>query len=373
MARSYSGSSYAPARSWRSITSITSGGSCARNLSCSSAHWSMLASVELSARMTIPVGAREHMLLREHPCACRKIALSVCPGCSASISCFTRAREYQIVPALTRAPERGGMTIVLFATDCLLGRSGTRTPTHGTDGVQLTAGQNCVMHGRACFLVALSAIAEATAVTAKQASSATAVVSPSKVRRISAIWGHGLTFLPTWAPSGVEPSHWWSETCACATDDSLLVVQFRRQKTRLDWEVSDQRESDRVRAGVVCHGTKFAAGAINSRAIFYRRATATAWTCLQIPAGARWYPSDGKPIIAPLGKLIISVRQLAGRTGRLKAAELERMVASAQRSSLLGRTSLSRFELPSHGEVRRLVLAFRRRLFLPTRLPGGFI
>jgi hypothetical protein len=229
------------------------------------------------------------------------------------------------------------------------------------------------MHRRACLLVALSAIAGATTVTTRQASSAAPLVPPSKARRISAIWGHSLTFLPTWAPSGVEPSHWWSETCACGTDDSLLVVQFSRQKTRLDWEVSDQQEIDRVRAGVVCHRAKFAARVINSRAIFFRRATDTAWMCIQIPAGARWYPSEGKPIIAPLGKLIVSVRQRAGRTGRLKAAELERMVASAQRSSLLGRTSLSRFELPSHGEIRRMVLAFQRPLFLPTRLPGGFI
>lgn len=244
---------------------------------------------------------------------------------------------------------------------------------HGSDGVQLNAGQDGVIHRRACLLVALSAIAGATTVTTRQASSAAPLVPPSKVRRISAIWGHSLTFLPTWAPSGVEPSHWWSETCACGTDDSLLVVQFSRQKTRLDWEVSDQQEIDRVRAGVVCHRAKFAARVINNRAIFFRRATDTAWMCIQIPAGARWYPSEEKPIIAPLGKLIVSVRQRAGRTGRLKAAELERMVASAQRSSLLGRTSFSRFELPSHGEIRRMVLAFQRPLFLPTRLPGGFI
>jgi hypothetical protein len=198
-------------------------------------------------------------------------------------------------------------------------------------------------------------------------------VSRAKARRIAAVWGGTLTFLPAWMPSGVVASHWWSETCACGTDDSRLVVQLRRRQARLEWDVSDRQEFDRVRAGIACRGGKAQARVIAGRRVFYRRDLDMAWSCIPIPAGARWYPSSGRAVIAPLGKLIVSVRQVARGAGGLMAAELERMVAGARRSSVRGRTSRSRYELPSHSEVRRMVAAFRRPAFLPTRLPGGFI
>jgi hypothetical protein len=226
------------------------------------------------------------------------------------------------------------------------------------------------------FLGALVAVAVSTSCaggTARQARSASAVVSPAKARRIAAVWGNSLTFLPAWGPSGVVPVHWWSETCACGTDDNRLVVQLRRQDTRLDWEVTDTQEFDRLRGGVVCRGGRYVARNIDGHNVFYRPDIDTAWGCVAIPPGARWYPSVGKPGIAPLGRLIVSVRQVPGRTGRLRPVELRRMVASAQRSSSSGRTSRSRYELPLRSEIRHMALAFRRPLFLPARLPGGFL
>jgi hypothetical protein len=228
----------------------------------------------------------------------------------------------------------------------------------------------------ALLLGALASVAVSTPIAGggtRQVHSTATVVSPAKAHRIAAVWGGSLTFVPTWAPSGVVPSHWWSETCACGTDDNRLVVQFSRHDTRLDWEVTDTQEFDRVRAGVVCHGGKSPARVVDGHEVFYRAGTDTAWTCLAVPPGARWYPSVGNPGIAPVGRLIVSVRQVRGRAGRLRPAELQRMVASAQRSSSPGRTSPSRYELPSESEIRRMALAFRQPLFLPTRLPGGFI
>ncbi len=222
------------------------------------------------------------------------------------------------------------------------------------------------------LLVALGFTSIAGASRTRTHSSAR-VVSPATARRIAAVWGSSLTFLPTWAPSGVVPSRWWSETCACGTDDSRLVVQFKRQATRLDWVVTDQHEYDRVRSGVACSGAGSPARVLNGRTVFYRPAAGIAWSCIPIPAGARWYPSVGKPAIAPLGKLIVSVHQLAGRNGRLKPAELERMVASTARSSRPGRTSLSRYELPPRRDVSAMAAGFGRQLLLPTVLPGGFI
>jgi hypothetical protein len=225
-------------------------------------------------------------------------------------------------------------------------------------------------------LGALAAVAVSTSIagaTTRQDRSAAAVVSAAKARRIAAVWGGSLTFLPASVPSGVVPIHWWSETCACGTDDNRLVVLFSRQETRLDWEVTDAQEFDRVRAGVGCHAGKSATRVIGGHEVFYRAGSDTAWSCLAVPPGARWYPSVGKPGIAPVGRLIVSVRQVRGRTGRLRPAELQRMVASAERSSSPGRTSPSRFELPSRSEIRRMALAFRRPLLLPTRLPSGFI
>jgi hypothetical protein len=228
-------------------------------------------------------------------------------------------------------------------------------------------------------MVVLAALAAACASrrgvkpTEPHARASTPVVSPAKARRIAGVWGDTLTFLPTWAPPGVEPWHWRSETCACGTDDNRLIVQFKRERTRLDWEVSDRHEFDRIRAGIVCRAGKFATRVIAARTVFYRADTDTAWVCIPIPAGARWYPATGKPVIAPRGNLIVSVRQDAGRTGRLRRAELQRVVASARRPSLPARTSRSRYEPPGQDEVRRMAVAFRRPLFLPRRLPGGFI
>jgi hypothetical protein len=228
----------------------------------------------------------------------------------------------------------------------------------------------------ALVLGALAAVAVSTSIagaSTRQVRSTAAVVSAEKARRIAAVWGGSLTFLPAWAPAGVAASHWWSETCACGIDDNRLVVQFSRQETRLDWEVTDTQEFDRVRAGVGCHAGKSAARVIDGHEVFYRAGGDTAWTCLAVPPGARWYPSVGKPGIYPVGRLIVSVRQVRGRTGRLRPAELQRMVASVHRSSSPGRTSPSRYQLPSQSEVQRMALAFRRPLFLPTRLPSGFI
>jgi hypothetical protein len=207
----------------------------------------------------------------------------------------------------------------------------------------------------------------------RHAGASAPVVAPAKARRIAAVWGSTLTFLPTWAPSGIVPRHWRSETCACGTDDNRLVVQFEHGQSRLDWEVSDQREFDRVRAGIGCRPGKVATQVIAGRTVFYRPDMDTAWMCIPVPARARWYPATGSPAIAPRGKLTISIRQIAGRTGRLQPGNLQRMVASARSSASPGRTSPSRYELPSQNEVRRMLVAFRRALFLPTRLPGGFI
>jgi hypothetical protein len=207
----------------------------------------------------------------------------------------------------------------------------------------------------------------------RHAGAAAPVVPSAKARRIAAVWGSTLTFLPTWAPPGVAPRHWRSETCGCATDDSRLIVQFEHGQTRLDWEVSDQYEFDRVRSGIVCRGGTFAAHVIAGRTVFYRPDTDAAWICIPVPAGARWYPATGRPAITPGARLTISLRQIAGRTGRLRPADLRRMVATARRSAPPGRTSRSRYELPPQNEVRRMLVAFRRPLVLPTRLPGGFI
>jgi hypothetical protein len=193
------------------------------------------------------------------------------------------------------------------------------------------------------------------------------VVSPAKSRRVAAQWGGALTYLPAWAPRGVTVSHWWSETCACAMDDSRLVVRFRRRANRLDWVVSDSREVHRRPAGIVCRSRRFAARVVDGRAVFYRRRgrSETAWIC--IASSARWAPG-----FDPVGTLTISVRQVPRRRGALQPSELERMVASA-RPSPPGRTRGSRYELPSGREEERMAVAFRRPLFLPTRLPGGFI
>ena len=223
------------------------------------------------------------------------------------------------------------------------------------------------------LLVGLAAFASIAGASATRAHSSARVVSPGTARRIAAVWGSSLTFLPTWSPWGVVPSHWWSETCACGTDDSRLVVQLKRQATRLDWVVTDRHEYDRVRAGVVCSGAGSPARVLNGRTVFYRPAAAVAWTCVPIPAGARWYPSVGKPAIAPLGKLIVSVHQVAGRSGRLRPIELQRMVAGAARSARPGRTLLPRYQLPRRSDVSAMAAGFRRPLLLPRVLPGGFI
>jgi hypothetical protein len=60
------------------------------------------------------------------------------------------------------------------------------------------------------------------------------VASQAEARRIAAVWGSSLTFLPTWAPNAVAPSHWSSSTCACASPDSRLIVEFKRRDSSLD-------------------------------------------------------------------------------------------------------------------------------------------
>ena len=192
------------------------------------------------------------------------------------------------------------------------------------------------------------------------------VVSPAKARRVAAQWGGALTYLPRWAPRGVGLSHWWSETCACATDDNRLVVRFRRRQTRLDWVVTDPQQIHRRAAGIVCR-SRIAAHIVGGRAVFYRRLRASeiAWTCIGV--SAPWAPG-----MDPVGALTISVQQASGRPGRLRPYELERMVASA-RPSPPGRTRGSRYELPSRHEVGRMAAAFQRPLLLPRKLPGGFI
>jgi len=169
-----------------------------------------------------------------------------------------------------------------------------------------------------------------------------AVVSPVKARRIAAVWGGALTYLPRWAPKGVVVTHWWSGTCACGTDDNRLVVQFVRRTRRRP------------------------AAVINRRAIFYRKRGTfeTAWACIAV--SGRWAPGFDL-----LRRLTISVTQRAD-AGRLRALDLERMVASAHaapRGSALG----ARFELPSRSEVARMARAFRRPLLMPAELPRGFI
>lgn len=199
-----------------------------------------------------------------------------------------------------------------------------------------------------------------------QRHSLAAVVPPAKARRIAAQWGGAVTYLPKWAPDGVVLSNWWAETCACGTDDSRLVVQFVRERTRLDWQVSDPQEVHHVAAGIVCRDERFADRVINGRSVFYRsqRDSETAWIC--IPVSGRL--GEG----FPLDKLTISVRQEAGRTGQLEPSELERMVVSAHPSPP-GRASGSEYELPSQSDVERMATSFRRPLLLPTELPGGFI
>jgi hypothetical protein len=162
-------------------------------------------------------------------------------------------------------------------------------------------------------------------------------------------------------------SHWWSETCARATDDNRLVVRFRRRQTRLDRVVTDPQEIHRRAAGIVCRSRRFAARVVDGRAVFYRRGPRSeiAWAC--IPALGRW-----ARFMDPVGRLTISLQQVSGRAGRLSPSELERMVASA-RPSPPGRTRRSGYELPSRSEVERMAAAFRRPLLLPTRLRGGFI
>jgi hypothetical protein len=203
-------------------------------------------------------------------------------------------------------------------------------------------------------------------VAATQADSPGAVVPPGKARRIAAQWGGTVTYLPTWAPNGVALSDWSSRTCACATDDSLLTVKFARRTTRLVWEVSDPREITRLAGGVVCREGRFAGRIIDGRTVFYRRdhGADTAWICIPVSGG--WGPNF------PIGKLTISVRQVTGRAGQLSASDLERMVASAHPSAP-GRAGGSGYELPSTSEVHRMAVSFRRPLFLPTKLPGGFI
>jgi hypothetical protein len=217
------------------------------------------------------------------------------------------------------------------------------------------------MTARTVFAVTAACLSVIT-----HARASAAVVPPAKARRIAAQWGGSLTYLPTWAPAGVAVSDWWSETCACGTDDSRLVVRFTRQRTRLEWEVSDPGEIHRHDAGIVCRDGKFAAGVVRGRALFFRRRHGweTAWMC--IPVTGTWGPGFVVP------KLTISVRQRLGRAGQLRVSELERMVASA-RPSPPGRTRASRYELPARTDVVRMARSFRRPLFLPTKLPGGFI
>src|SRR5439155_12537915 len=109
-----------------------------------------------------------------------------------------------------------------------------------------------------------------TTVQKKPRHSSPAVVPRAKARRIAAQWRGFLTYLPTWAPNGVVLSDWRAGTCACGTDDSLLTVRFGRQATRLYWLVSDPQEVDRVQAGVVCRDSRFFAGVLNGRRVFFR-------------------------------------------------------------------------------------------------------
>jgi len=201
--------------------------------------------------------------------------------------------------------------------------------------------------------------------TGQPPSSASGVPS-TKARRIAAQWGGAVTYLPNWAPRGVALSNWWAEGLDSAADDNRLVVQFVRRATHLDWEVSDPRETDRVAGGIVCRYGRFAARFISGRTVFYRRRTGSeiAWVC--IPASGTYAPGFA------IRRLTISLRQHVGRVGQLRASDLERMVASAQPSPP-GRAPDSHYELPPQREVKRMAASFRRPLFVPTRLPGGFI
>ena len=184
-----------------------------------------------------------------------------------------------------------------------------------------------------------------------------APVSPDVARRIAAVWGGTLTFLPRWAPSGVTAAHWWSESCACAMDDNRLRVWFARGGSRLEWVVSDPQEVDRIRAHLGCEG----------RAIQHRveGKFETVWGCVR--SSGRWGP--GFDLIR---RLLISVRQRVDRPGRFSVRQLERMVASAGPVAP-GRAPGSRYELPSPGEVARISRAFRSPAPLPAVLPPGFL
>jgi hypothetical protein len=106
---------------------------------------------------------------------------------------------------------------------------------------------------------------------------------------------------------------------------------------------------------------------IDSVKVFYRRLgrSETVWAC--VPTSGRW----GRGFVN-LPRLTVSIDQQLGRLGELSRTELERMVASA-RPSPAGRVSGGRYELPSRAEIRRMLTVFRRPLFVPDRLPLGFI
>jgi hypothetical protein len=175
------------------------------------------------------------------------------------------------------------------------------------------------------------------------------VVPKVVARRIAAQWTGAYSYLPTWAPAGVALSRWDIVTDAGAGNDRL-VVHFIRPGVDLRWEVSDARELARVRAGIYCdvRGTG---------KVLYRRQRGfeTAWRCVDVG-----FPLLMSVAIGPRGD------------GRPTRRELERVVASGRPVSP-GRARGLRYELTPAREVKRIVRAYRAPLFLPTRLPSGFI
>ena len=174
------------------------------------------------------------------------------------------------------------------------------------------------------------------------------VVSTVAARRIASQWKGAYSYLPTWAPPDVTLSHWEIVSDAGAGNDRL-VIHFTRPGVELRWEVSDARELARMRAGIHCPPR--GAGSVTYRK---QRGVETAWRCIDV--GFRLL-------------LSIATRPHGDSPTR---RQLERMVASA-RPVPPGRLPGARYELPPARVLERIVRVYRAPLFLPTRLPPGFV
>ncbi len=165
-------------------------------------------------------------------------------------------------------------------------------------------------------------------------------------RRIAAQCSGAWSLMPTWLPQGFSYRRWdvLSHNVSC---DLGPVVRFSNGSVALTWRSTDSR----VEGTLPCNGRGFASHRLDRRRIFSGRIRG---------ALAAWWCSNDKKI------------SVTERAGGPTVDQLEHMVASA-RPLPPGRAQGSSYELVPVRDVRRVAKVFAMPLFLPRRLPGGFV